>query len=142
MVTEALMQKEQTASRFMSILMRKGKLIRHKVTTPIFGKKNQWSTDEAKRLPHAKRLQMFQALLNESLTFLDIHARFDVPKQTIRGLIKKGILREIWGPKAIGVRFKLTNKGKVYLKQLEAAAKYESRIEQRNLIRLKHRIYL
>jgi hypothetical protein len=140
MVTKALMQKEQAAPRFMSILMRKGKLIRHKVTTQLLGGKNQWSTDDAKRLPHAKRLQMFQALLNEPLTFLDLHARFEVSKRTIRGLTKKGILRETWGPKAIGVRFKLTNKGKVYLKQVEAAAKYESKIEEKNLIRLKHKI--
>jgi hypothetical protein len=35
---------------------------------------------------------------------------------------------EEWGPKAIGVRFKLSREGKLYLKELEAAAKYESKM--------------
>jgi len=139
MVPDTLMQKEKAASRFMSILIRKGKLIQHKVTTQLLGRKFQWGSVEAKRLPHAKRLQMFQALLNEPLPFLDLHAHFGVSKRTIRGLVKKGILTETWGPKAIGVRFKLTSKGKVHLKQLEAAAKYEVKIREKNLIRLKHK---
>jgi len=136
-VTKTLMQKEHVAPRFLSILMDKGRLIRHKVTTQLLERKVWWNTEEVKRLPHAKRLQLFQTLLKEPLPFLDLHVRFGVSKQTIRRLVKNGILMEVWGPKAIGVRFKLSKKGKTYLKELEAAAKYDSKMKEKDFIRLK-----
>ncbi len=136
-VTKTLIQKEQAAPRFLSILMDKGKLIRHKVTTQLWGQKVEWDTNEPKRLPHAKKLQLFQALQKEPLPFLDLHVRFGVSKQTIRRLVKNGLLMEMWGPKAIGVRFKLSKKGKTYLRELEVAAKYDSKIKEKGFIRLK-----
>jgi hypothetical protein len=59
--------------------------------------------------------------------------------QTVRRLVKNGLLIEEWGPQAIGVRFKPSKKGKLYLKELEAAAKYESKIVEKDFIRLKRR---
>jgi len=97
--------------------------------------------EEVTSLSHVKRIRLFQALLKEPLPFLDLHGRFGVSKQTIRGLVKNGLLTQVWGPKAIGVRFGLTNKSKIYLKELEAATKIEPRIRENALIRLKHTTY-
>lgn len=138
-VTETLMQKEHVAPRFLSILMDKGTLIKHKVTAQLSGRKVRSDTRESNYLSHAKRLQLFQASLKEPLTFLDLHGRFGVSKQTIRRLVKNGLLMEVWGPKAIGVRFKLSKKGKIYLKELEAAAKYEPKVREKDFIRLKYK---
>jgi len=94
--------------------------------------------EEVTSLSHMKRIRLFQALLKEPLPFLDLHGRFGVSKQTIRGLVKNGLLTQMWGPKAVGVRFKLTNKGKIYLKKIEAAAKIEPKIRENSFIRLKY----
>jgi len=139
MVTRTLMQKELVAPRFLSILIGKGRLIRRRVTAQLSGRKGWWNNEENKRLPHAKRLLLFQALRKEPLPFLDVHVRFGVSKQTVRRLVNNGLLMEEWGPKAIGVRFKLSKKGKMYLKKLEAAAKYESKVGEKEFIRLKHK---
>jgi len=90
-------------------------------------------------LSHVERTHLFQALLKEPLPFLDIHGRFGVSKQIIKGLVKSGLLVEVWGPQAIGVRFKLTRKGKIHLKELEAAARTEPRMREITFMRLKHR---
>jgi len=141
-ITGNIMQKEHMAPRFLSILMGKGTLIKNKVTSQLLGRKVWSDTRESKSLSNAKKLQLFQALLEEPLPFLDVHARFGVSKQTIRRLVKNGLLVEVWGPKAIGVRFKLSKKGKIYLKELEAAARYEPRMKEKSFIRLKHRASL
>jgi hypothetical protein len=137
---ESFMQNDKS-SPFLSILKNKGRIRKNKITTQI-RQKILSPSEENGRLPHAKRLQLFQAARDEPLTFLDLHARFSVSKQMVRGLVKKKFLAEDWGPKAIGVRFKLTEKGKVYLKQLEEAARYESGIKERASIRLKNKAYV
>jgi len=138
-ITGTIIQKEHDTPRFLSTLMNKGTLIKHKVTAQLSGRKVWSDTRENNYLSHAKRLQLFQALLKEPLPFLDLHGRFGVSKQTIRRLIKNGLVAELWGHKDIGVRFKLTKKGKSYLKELEAAARYKPKIREASLIRLKHR---
>jgi len=137
-VTEALMQKEHVAPRFMSLLMGKGRLIRHKGITPQLGRKVWGNAEESSRLSHAQSLQLFRALLKEPLPFLELHGRFGISKQIIKRLVKNGLLTEMWGPKAVGVRFKLTSKGKIYLKELEGAAKYEPKMRESVFIPLKH----
>lgn len=139
MITNDGMQKEYVAPRFLSTLMDKGRLIKRKVTAQLSGRKVWSDTRESNYLSHSKKLQLFQALLKEPLPFLDLHGRFGVSKQTIRRLVKNGLLTEVWGPKAIGVRFKLTNKGKTCLKELEAVARYKLKIRETSFIRLKHR---
>ena len=81
---------------------------------------------------------MLRALLKPA-TFLDLHGRFGVSKETVKSLMKNGPLAEVWGPKTVGLRFKLTRKGKAYLRELEAAARYKPKIREASLIRLKHR---
>jgi len=106
-------------------------LLRHRV---------QSTQEEVKSLSYAERIRLLRALSKEPLPFLDLHGRFGVSKQTIRGLVKNGLLMEVWGPKAIGVVFKLTDKGKIHLKELETAAKFEPKIRETALIRLKQRV--
>jgi len=136
-VSESLMQKEHDSERLFSVLVCRGRLIKSKVANRLLGRKVWGDKDNAKRLPQAKRIELFQTLLNEPVTFLDLHIRFGVSKQTIRRLVKNGLLIEEWGPNEIGLRFQLSKKGKTYLKELEAAALYESKMGQKNLIRLK-----
>lgn len=139
LVSKSLMQKEYASPRFMSILIGKGRIIKHKVIDQLFGRKVWQENERVARLPHAKRLQLFQALLKEPLPFLELHVRFGVSKQTIRRLVKNGLLIEEWGPKAIGVKFKLSKKGKIYLEKLEATARYESKLTEKEFIRLKQK---
>jgi len=136
-VSASFMQKEHVSGRFLSVLVGRGRLIKNTVATQLLGRKVRADADNVRRLPHAKRIQLFQTLLNGPVTFLDLHGRFGVSKQTIKRLVKNGLLVEDWGPRAIGVRFRLSKKGKTYLKELEAAALYESNVEQKNFIRLK-----
>jgi hypothetical protein len=51
------------------------------------------------------------------------------------------LLNEVWGPQAVGLRFKLSKKGQDHLKELEAASKYDSRTSNRGVIRLKSRSF-
>ena len=138
-VEEALIQKEHADPQFFSLSMGKGKLTKHSTPDQLIGRK-VWRNGEDNRLPYAKRLLMLRALLKEPLPFLDLHGRFGVSKLTIRGLVEKELLTEMWGPKDVGVRFKLTSKGKAYLKKLEAAAGYEPKIVKKDFIRLKYKI--
>ncbi len=96
--------------------------------------------DERKFLSHMDILLLFQVLSNQPLPFLDIHRRFGMSKQTINGFVKRGLLEEKWGQKNIGVRFKLTKKGRSYLKQLKAVARLDPKKQKNIFIRLKHRI--
>lgn len=139
MVSEVLMQKERVASCFLSVEIGKGRMIRRKATQ-LRGQGVLWHSKETRRLSYVKRLKLFQALSNKPMSFLDLHVRFGVSKQTIRRLVKNGFLMEVWGSNAIGVKFKLTNKSKDRLKELEAVAKSDPRITERSLIRLKQRI--
>jgi hypothetical protein len=134
--SETLSQKQQPIQRFVFVSTRKDKLTRHKTLSQLVGEKTMRG-EQVKRLSAAERLRLFQALLEEPLTFLDLHARFGASKRMMEGLVEKGLSREVWGPRAIGVRFKLTNKGKKHLKELEAAAEFEPGIRERKLIRLK-----
>jgi len=115
------------------------KLTRRRAIDQLIGQSTRSTIEEAKSLSHMEKIRLFQALLEQPLPFLDLRGRFGISKQTIRGLVKNGLLMETWGPKAIGVRFKLTSKGKNYVKRLQAAAKYEPKIREAAFIRLKNR---
>ena len=126
-------------SSFLNVLVVKGRLTRRSVGNQPMGRETSLSQGGYKPLSHVERIRLFQAVSDQLLPFLDLHARFGVSKQTIRRLVKNGLLMEEWGPKAIGVRFKLSREGKVYLKELKAAAKYESKMTENDFIRLKRR---
>lgn len=90
------------------------------------------------QLSHMEKIHLFQTLYKRPLSFMDIHSSLGVSRQTIIGLVKSGFLAEFWGKEGVGIRFKLTHKGKHLLKQLEAAARYEPLVKEKPLIRLKH----
>lgn len=95
---------------------------------------------EVKTPSHIDELRLFQALLDQPLPFLDIRRRFAVSKRTVKSLVKRGVFEEVWGRGGIGVKFRLTEKGKGLLKELEAAAHLEP--DQKNLfIRLKNLLF-
>jgi DNA-binding MarR family transcriptional regulator len=99
----------------------------------------QYSNGKLEPLLNVEKIRLFQALLKEPLPSLDIRNRFNVSRQTITRLVKRGLLTETWGSKGVGVRFKLTSKGKACLRQLEEASKYELKIRESPLTRLKQR---
>lgn len=137
-ITEALMKQEQLAPQFLSLLIAGGKMIKHKKDAPAVERKFGWNEETTKRPSYANVLGMFQTLSNEPLTLLELHFRFDVSKQTVKRLVKNGFFREVWGPKAVGVRFSLTKKGKIYLKELDSTSKIEPKIREHVRIKLKH----
>jgi len=117
----------------------KVKLADHRTVDQLLRHRPMATPEEARSLTHAERIRLFQALLREPLPVMDIHGRFGVSKEKVRRLVKNGLLREMWAPKGVGVRFELTKKGKIHLRELEAAAKYEPEMKEKNFIRLKHR---
>ncbi len=70
---------------------------------------------------------------------MDLHASFNVSKNTIETLSRKGYVEEVWGPRNIGVRFQLTEKGKRHLERLRLAAKLKKDEMEKAAIRLKRR---
>jgi hypothetical protein len=92
-----------------------------------------------KSLSYVETIDMLRALSKEALPFLNLHARFGISKQTLKRFAKKRLIVEVWGPRAIGVKFKLSKRGEFYLKNLESAAKYELKIKDKRLIRLKQK---
>jgi len=142
MDTETLIQKARIAPQSHALLTSKSRLIKRKANMVPSLERKVWWNAETHRLSHARTLQLFQALLREPLSFLELHSRFAVSKRTVVRFVKNGLLNEVWGPRAVGVRFKLSKKGKTYLKELEEAAKYEPKMMEKAFIRLKQRISL
>jgi hypothetical protein len=130
------------ASNFLSALIDKHKLVMHKSSRSLSKKEIQLGAEKPEQLSQAKRHQLFQALSKQPLPFLELHARFGLSKQTMRRLIRRGWLTEMWGQGGVGVRFRLSGKGRNYLRELEAAAKYKTRTMQEDLIRLRQRAFL
>jgi len=87
----------------------------------------------------AEKINLFQELVKKPLPFLDLHQRFKVSKQTITGFVKRGLLEETWGSDGVGIAFNLTGKGKKHLEELRSESRYEPRIKESSLTRLKQR---
>lgn len=98
----------------------------------------RYASSESKSLLYVEKIRLFQALSNKPLPFLDIHRHFGISKQTVEGFVKRGFFEEVWGPKNIGVKFGLTEKGEAYLKRLEKASHFEHQQRKKIFIRLKH----
>lgn len=91
-------------------------------------------------LSHFEKICLFRAVLEKPLPFLQIHGRFGISKQVVKGLVSRGFFEEVWGPKNIGVKYKLTEKGEVYLRRIEKASHFERQQRRKIFIRLKNRI--
>lgn len=94
---------------------------------------------KSRPLQCVEKNKLFQELLSKPLPFLDLHERFNVSKQTITGLVKRGLLEETWGSDGVGVTFNLTSKGKTHLEELRAGSRYKPTIKRSSLTRLKQR---
>jgi hypothetical protein len=129
-------------SNLLSALIDKHRLVMHKSNRSLSEKEIQSAVEKPEQLPHAKRHQLFQALSKKPLPYLELHVRFGVSKQTMRGFIRRGWLTEMWGQGGVGTRFRLSEKGRNHLRELEAAAKYKTKATQKDLIRLRQQTFL
>jgi hypothetical protein len=96
--------------------------------------------NKPRSLQWAEKTSLFEAMQKPS-SFLDLHARFNVSKETMNGLVKKGFLKETWGSDGVGLTFNLSGKGKKYLEELEAESKYEPTLRKSPLTRLRQRSF-
>lgn len=134
-VVEDLLQRPSTAKPFLSLKTSRERVKKHREIIQHSGPRVLDS--EKGRLSHVQTLQLFRGLMKEPLSFLELRGRFGVSKQTVKRLVRNRLLKETWGPKAVGVRFVLSDKGEAYLKELEAAAKYKPNAQKSVVIRLK-----
>lgn len=126
-------------SKFLNLLVAKGRMVRRNRWKQPMWHARSISQDSYKPLSQIERIHLFQAVSAQPLTFLELHERFGVSKQIIEGFVRRGLFKEVWGLKDIGVKFKLSNKGKMHLRELEAAAKTEPQIMKKAIVHLKHR---
>jgi hypothetical protein len=119
----------------------KANLASHKTHDQILGGQPAMSQRRVNSLSQVERIRLFQTLLERPTAFFDLHARFGVSRQIVKGLVKNGLIAETWESKGIGVKFKLTKKGEVYLKELEAAAKFEPSLAKKAFVRLKQKAF-
>jgi predicted transcriptional regulator len=58
----------------------------------------------------------------------------------VKGLIKNGLIAENWSSNGVGVRYRLTKKGKSHLRKLEEAARCGSNLANKAFVRLRMKI--
>jgi hypothetical protein len=137
--TADLVRRESTSARFLSVMTYTGRMVGNKRDNRLLRTKSPDSGNRGERLSESGKLQLFRTLLKKPLPTLELRTCFGVSKQALKGLCKRGLLTEVWGPGTVGLRFGLTRKGRAYLDELKAASKYDSRISKRGTIRLKNR---
>ncbi len=96
------------------------------------------SQSQARSFSTAQELSMLTALSENPMPYVDLQARFKVSKRTLRTLTKRGIVKEVWGPRNIGITLKLTEKGRNHLGRLKTAARLKRGKIKDLGIRLKH----
>jgi len=95
---------------------------------------------QARTFSAAEKLSMLKALSRKSLSYLDLHVRFNVSKQVIGTFVKNGLIKETWGSENIGVRLLLTEKGEKQLRRLKMASMLEKDKVRKATIQLKYKI--
>jgi hypothetical protein len=133
-----LVRREKTSARFLSVGTPTGRMVSNKKNRLLL-KRSLGAGSHGERLSESRKLQLFRALLKKPLAALELRASYGVSKQSLKGFCRKGLIAEVWGPGTVGLRFGLTRKGKGYLAELKAAAKYDLSITNRGSIRLKNR---
>lgn len=125
---------KKNGSDFLSVLVTRTKFSKQKKTRlKSHGKR---TIDSKNRMGQGKKLALFQNLRKEPLTFLELHRRFGVSKQTLAGLLRNGVLEEVWGKNGIGLKFTITSAGRERLKGLEENARYSPKIRKVGRFRL------
>lgn len=139
-VASDLLKTPNAARPLLSLKTSTERVKKHREIIQQFGRK---ALDNDKGyLSHAQTLQLLRGLMEEPLCFLELRGRFGVSKQTVKRLVRNGLLKETWGSRAVGVKFVLSDKGKVYLRGIEAAVKYKPNAQKSALIRLKQTVRL
>ncbi len=133
--------REGPTSKFPSAFVDKNKLVMHKLNRPLSRKEVNSNNQKLGHFSNATALRLFEALSKEPMEFLRLHTSFGVSKRTVRGFVRNGWLTETWGRGGVGIRFRLSEKGRNYLKSLEEYSKYETKPNLRNFIRLKNRAF-
>ncbi|UCE43915.1 MAG: hypothetical protein JSV57_06110 [Candidatus Bathyarchaeota archaeon] len=121
-VSNRFKSETKSVSSFLDVLAKKGTVMRRKAWNRPARHKSSASQGGYKPLSPTERICLFQAVSDQPLTYLELHEHFGVSKQIIEGFIQKKLFEEVWGPRGIGVKFRLTGKGRRYLRELEAAA--------------------
>jgi hypothetical protein len=112
-------------SPFLNVLAAKGKSSGGGPRARLLRHERSLSQSSYEPLSHVERMRLFESMLNHPLTFLEVHGRFRVSRQVIEGFVQRGLLKEVWGPRDIGVRFMLSKKGEKHLEELREAASFE-----------------
>jgi len=125
-----------SVSTFLNVLATKGRLVRINAYNHLV-KREESSSQGYRPLSQVERIRLFQAVSVQPLTYLELHERFGVSKQVVERLVRRGLLEKVWGARNIGVKFRLTNKGNAYTKELKVAARCEPKIRKKAIVHLK-----
>ncbi len=138
--SKRIVKQRRVASAFSSVEKGKKRKIKCRTQKTIMSPKPCKAFGESSvRLPQAIRIQILRALSRRPLHFLDLHSLFGVSKYTIQGFVHTELIEEVWGQDTVGVRFRLTKKGKAFLKRFEVIERLEIKTSKKGLIRLKSR---
>lgn len=102
--------------------------------------RKQAAGEKAQSVSHVERIRFFQAVSKRPLSLLELHERFGINKQAIKRLVKNGLLAETWGSDGVGLSFRLTDKGAVFLRELERAAQCGPDIGKRAFVKLRNNV--
>lgn len=138
-MTEGGFSQEKSTSSFPKLDTHASKLVKKTDVERLLHKRYP-SHERTKILSPSEEISILTALSLQPLSFMDLHSQFKTSKSTVKTFIKRGLIQEVWGPKDIGVKYKLANKGKSHLKKLKAAAKLEIDKIGKARIQLKHKI--
>jgi hypothetical protein len=78
----------------------------------------------SQHLSHAEKIRLFETLRDSSMSFRELHSLFRISKREIAHLMRKELVEEVWGPRNVGVRFRLSRKGKQQLKALRTVTNF------------------
>jgi hypothetical protein len=131
--------RRRQASKFLSVLVNRTKFSKKKRTVLKCHGETAVDTEKKSHMGQGKKLLLFQSLRREPLTFLELHKRFSVSRQTLMGLVQNGFLKEVWGKNGVGMKFTITTAGKRHLKGLEESASYGPKIRRVAQFRLNER---
>lgn len=134
--------KKTPTSKTLRTLSTRGRLVSHKPNALRYKPKPHINKNTTRSLSHAEEINMLQMLSNSPLPYLNIHGHFHISKRIIRGYVRKGLLEETWGPKNVGILYKLTEKGLKRLQRLKKVTRLAVGKKEKISIRLKHRVGL
>lgn len=132
-------QEKPTSSSFPKLDTHATKLVKKTDVERLLQRKYS-SHERTKILTPSEEISILTALSLQPLSFMDLHSQFKAAKSTVKTFIKRGLIQEVWGPKDIGVKYKLAKKGKSHLKKLKAAAKLGIDEIGKARIQLKHKL--